>query len=151
MNTGYAWVEQPYSWEKPFRFGTSRQYKASLIKSLKFNVNLIPEESGTRLIIDLKITTSRKFIRYFLVQYIERIVKRKVYNFVQECDQSAYTKALPYEYNPKARLSRRAKSKISEIEQKLQEKTRRQRIINHLISYLLRAEDEDLKTIHPYT
>ncbi|MEP0007444.1 MAG: adenylate/guanylate cyclase domain-containing protein [Balneola sp.] len=151
MNTGYAWVEQPYSWEKPFRFGTSRQYKASLIKNLNFTVNLIPDESGTKLIIDLKFTTSRKFIRYFLVQYIERIVKRKVYNFVQECDQSAFTKALPYEYNPKARLNRRAKNKISEIEQELQEKTRRQRIINHLISYLLRAEDEDLKTIHPYT
>ncbi len=150
INTGYAWVEEPYAWEKPFRFGTSRKYKASLIQSLSFNVNLIPERSGTKLIIDLKITTSRKFIRYFLDQYIERIVKRKVQKYVYDCDQSAFTNTLPYEHSKKTRLTRRAKTKINEIEADLLEKTRRQRIINHLLEYILQAQDEDLKTIHPY-
>jgi len=150
INTGYAWVEEPYAWEKPFRFGTSRKYKASLIQSLSFNVNLIPERSGTKLIIDLKITTSRKFIRYFLAQYIERIVKRKVQKYVYDCDQSAFTNTLPYKHSKKTRLTRRAKTKINEIEADLLEKTRRQRIINHLLEYILQAQDEDLKTIHPY-
>ncbi|MBO6620467.1 MAG: adenylate/guanylate cyclase domain-containing protein [Balneola sp.] len=150
INTGYAWVEEPYAWEKPFRFGTSRKYKASLIQSLSFMVNLIPYRSGTRLNIDLKITTSRKFIKYFLSQYIERFVKRKVQKYVSDCDQSAFTKTLPYEHSKKVRLTRRAKTKISEIEEKLLENTRRQRIINHLLEYISQAQDEDLKTIHPY-
>ena len=150
IKKGNAWVEKPYAWEKPYRFGTTRKYKASLIKSLDFKVNLIPHSSGTKLIIDLKINTSRKFIRYFLDLYIERIVKRKVQKFVNDCDICAYTDTMFYEHSDTVKLSRRARSKIKEIKIELLDKTRRQRIIDHLLEYLLQAEDEDLRTIHPY-
>ena len=150
INTGYAWVEDPYVWEKPFRFGTSRKYRASILKSLNFMVNLVPHRAGTKLTIDLKINTSRKFLRYLLDQYIERIVKRKVQKYINECDTCAFTNTLFYEHADTVNISRRAQSKIKEIKSELLEKTRRQRIINHLFEFLLQADDDALKNIHPY-
>jgi len=145
-----AWIEDPFTWEKPYRFGTSRKYRASLLNKITFLVNLIPNLNGTKLSIELQISTNRKFFRYLLNQYIVRVVKRKVNKFVSDCDQSAFSKTLSYENSPPTKLIRGASQRISEIESSLLEKTRRQRIINHLIKYLTHAEDEDLKTIHPY-
>lgn len=150
ISANQAWLEEPYVWEKPFRFGTVRHYKASLMKLMRFDANLVPHKSGTKLILNLHISTNRKFYRYLLILYIERVIKRKAAKFIAESDHSAFSKTLPYEHAPKARLIRGASQNITQIETALLEKTRRQRIITHLTRYLIHAEDEDLKTIHPY-
>lgn len=150
ISANQAWVEQPYAWEKPYRFGSARNYRASLLKSIKFDVNLIPDGSGTKMILNLKISTNRKFFRYLVILYIERIIKRKVSKYIDDCDQSAFSNTLSYEQASRVKLIHGANHKIDQIEALLLEKTRRQRIITHLIKYLTHAEDEDLKTIHPY-
>ncbi len=150
ISANAAWIEDPFTWEKPYKFGTTRKYKASVLNTLSFFVNLIPTASGTKLTIELEISTNRKFYRYLLNQYIERVIKRRITKFVADCDYSAFQQTLPYENTPSAKLIRGATQRISEIESSLLEKTRRQRIIKHLIRYLTHAEDEDLKTIHPY-
>lgn len=150
ISANHAWLEDPYTWEKPYHFAVKRQYKSSLLSTLKFTVDLMPEDNGTHLVINLTVSTNRKFVQYFLTQYIERVIKRKVSKFVANCDLSAISGTLPYENAPKTKLLRGASQRISTIKNDLLEKTRRQRIINHLIKFLLHAEDEDLKTIHPY-
>jgi class 3 adenylate cyclase len=150
MSANQAWIEEPYAWEKPFRFGTKRSYKASVLNTMSFDVNLIPDGSGTRLILRLSISTNRKFYRYLLILFIERVIKRSVAKHIDDCDKSAFTNTLPYEQAPKAKLIRGATQKITKIEKELLENTRRQRIITHLIDYITHAEEEDLKTIHPY-
>lgn len=150
LSANQAWLEEPYSWEKPYKFGTSRYYKASVLKSVQFSANLVPYQSGTKLVLNLRISTPRKFFRYLIILYIERIIKRKIAKYISECDHSAYSNTLPYEQAPKAALTRSAKQKIADIEIELLRITKRQRIITHLIHYLTHAEDADLKTIHPY-
>tara|TARA_R110002124_G_scaffold47149_2_gene140669 strand:- start:6671 stop:8518 length:1848 start_codon:yes stop_codon:yes gene_type:complete len=150
ITANQAWVEEPYIWEKPYRFGTVRHYKAGVLNSMHFDINLVPHKSGTKLILNLSISTNRKLYRYLVILFIERVIKRKVAKYINECDQAAFTKTLSYEHAPKAKLIHGANQKISTIKTELLEKTRRQRIITHLIKYLTQAEDEDLKTIHPY-
>ncbi|MEP1151371.1 MAG: adenylate/guanylate cyclase domain-containing protein [Balneola sp.] len=150
ISANQAWIEEPYSWEKPYRFGTSRSYKASLLKSVRFTVNLVPYQSGTKLLLNIKISTTRKFFRYLMILYIERVIKRNVSKYISECDHSAHSNTLSYEQASKATLVRGARQKIASIEAELLEITKRQRIITHLIKYLTHAEDADLKSIHPY-
>lgn len=150
ISANQAWVEEPYAWEKPYRFGSVRHYKASVLNSMSFDANLIPQKSGTRLVLNLRISTNRKFYRYFVILFIERIIKRKVAKYVEECDQAAFNETLFYVHAPKVKLIHGAKQKINSIVAELIETTRRQRIITHLIHFLTHAEDEDLKTIHPY-
>lgn len=150
ISGNHTWKEEPYYWEKPFRFGTAREYKASVLKSLKFDVQLVPETYGTKLIINLRLKAQKNYLQHFLRTYVERSVKKNVSAFVHECDQAAFTQSLPYESAKKARLTNGALSKIAKIERELLQITRRHRIIKHLISFITQASDEELKTIHPY-
>ncbi len=150
LSGNQAWIEEPYYWEKPYRFGTSRFYKIGVLKQLTISVNLIPDEKETRLITNLTVSTNYRFLKYFVNKYIEHVIKRKFARFVFDCDRAASTNTLHYEHAPKATLMKGANKKIKEIEKKLLEYTRRQRIIRHLKKYLLHAADEELKTIHPY-
>lgn len=150
LSGNHTWNEEPYYWEKPYRFGTSRTYKASLLTSLTFDVQLVPESYGTKLIVKLHLVAKKKYLQQIIRTYIERIIKKNVAKFVQECDKAAFTNQLPYENSKKSKLLPGATYKIDQIEQELINKTRRQRIIKHLIRYITHATDEDLKTIHPY-
>ncbi len=150
LSGNQAWIEEPYYWEKPFRFGTKREYRSSILKRLKFSADLIPIDSGTKLVINLSLSTNGNFLRYFIKQYVERIIKINVSSFVHDCDLTARLNELPYERNGNFKFVRGAKKRIKNIEEELLRKTRRQRIINHLLRYLRKADDEDLKTIHPY-
>lgn len=145
-----AWVEDPYTWEKPYKFGTTRKYTSSILKTLSFWVNLVPTVTGTKLSIEIELSTHRKFFRYLVNQFIERVIKRRVSKFVEDCDHSAFEETLLYEHISTSKLVRGASQRISEIKASLAKKTRRQRIINHLIRFLTYAEDDELKTIHPY-
>jgi len=150
ISANQAWVEEPFAWEKPYHFGFIRYYRSSLLNTLKIDVNLGANEGGTSLILKIDLTTNRKFYRYLLILFIEKIIKRKVAKYVDECDQSAFSNTLSYEQAPQAKLVHGSSQKIANIETQLLEKTRRQRIITHLIHYLKHADDEDIKTIHPY-
>jgi len=150
LSGNQAWIEKPYHWEKPYRFGTSRKYKASVLEYLKFSADLIPSGSGTKLILNLNLSSKKTFLRYLLKQYVDKVIKRNVLNYVHECDLNARLNELAYERSNEQNLVRGASKRIRKIEGKLIEKTRRQRIVKHLIKYLKQADDEDLKTIHPY-
>jgi class 3 adenylate cyclase len=150
LNANQIWLEEPFIWEKPYKFGTTRHYKVGFFREIKFLATLTPTVSGTRFEIKAWLRAPNKILTHFVNYYIGKIVRRKIAKYLEEVDKCAQNNTLPYEHRKPAPLVRGAKKRIEEIEQQLLEKTRRQRIIRHLKKFLIHAEDEDLKTIHPY-
>lgn len=150
LSSYLVWEEEPYVWEQPHKFGTTRHYKIGFFKKLRFLISLRPVEFGTIINIKIWLETTSFLFDLPLKLYIERIIRRRVQKVLGEVDVLAFNKQLPYQQNPPQKLARGAGRRINQIRTKLIETTRRQRIVNHLIDYIQQAEDQDLRSIQPY-
>lgn len=150
LSSYLQWEQEPYIWEKPFRFGTSRHYKLGIIKSLKYLVDLIPNEQGTEVRTRIWATPQKEGLFNILKFLIERILKRRYQLILKEFDACAYEQILPYERSNTKPLIRGAESKIRAIKSELIKETRRKRIIDHLIEYIKKADDEALVRMNPF-
>lgn len=144
------WDQEPYIWEKPFRFGTTRHYKIGLFKKFRYLVDFIQTENGTELRTRLWILPQKPLVFSVLKFSFESILKRRYFRIISSFDICASKEILPYEQNLPKYLVRGAESKIRTITAELIKETRRKRIIDHLIEYLRKAEDESLVRIHPF-
>tara|TARA_R110000868_G_scaffold1211_2_gene9318 strand:- start:39546 stop:41396 length:1851 start_codon:yes stop_codon:yes gene_type:complete len=144
------WEQEPYIWEKPFRFGTVRHYKIGLFKKLRYLVDLIPNTQGTEIRTRFWIIPQKPGVFASLKFFFENILKRRYLRILKRLDSCAYKEILPYEQNTPKNLVRGAESKIRTIYTELINETRRKRIIDHLIEYIKKADDEALIRIHPF-
>ncbi|MCR9133310.1 MAG: DUF5939 domain-containing protein [bacterium] len=144
------WEQEPYFWEKPYRFGTTRYYKVGIIKQLRYQVELKPNAEGTLLNTRIWLTPAKERLFFLANFYIEKILKLRYFRILKEYDKCATQQLLRYEINNKKPLVRGAESRISRITKALVAETKRKRIINHLIQYITKADDEDLIRIHPF-
>lgn len=144
------WEQEPYYWEKPYRFGTTRKYKVGVIKKLKYQVELIPNNDGTLINTKIWISPSRQNLFFLAKFYIDRIIKLRYFRILKDYDKCASNQLLRYEINSNKPLVRGAEARIKKITKQLIEDTKRKRIVNHLIQFIKKADDEDLVRIHPF-
>ncbi len=150
MSSYLHWEQEPFIWERPFRFGTNRNYKLGLFKNFRYLVDLIPTSEGTIVQTRFWITPQKSGTFSFLKFCFENILKRRFFRILKDYDYCTCKGMLPYEQNTPKKLVRGAESKIRSIQSILVEKTRRKRIINHLMEYIRKADDEALIRIHPF-
>lgn len=144
------WEQEPYFWEKPFRFGTTRHYKMGILKKMRYQVDLLKNKEGTLLTARIQLTPAKQRLFFFVKIMMERVIKHRFFRLMRQYDKCAAGSMLRYEINPAKELVRGAESRIRTITKQLIEETRRKRIINHLMQYLRKADDEDLVRIHPF-
>ena len=150
LSSYLLWEQEPYIWEAPFRFGTSRHYKSGLFKKFRFLVDLIPTDDGTLVKTRLWITPSKKYLFAFIKAVAERAMKRRYFRILKDFDDCAHRGILPYENNSNKKLVNGAETKIRTISKEILTETRRKRIVNHLVEYIRKADDEALVRIHPF-
>ncbi|MCG8373911.1 MAG: adenylate/guanylate cyclase domain-containing protein [Balneolales bacterium] len=144
------WEQEPFFWEKPYRFGVTRHYTVGFLKRLKFLVNLHPQKKGTDLTVKIWVTGTKNSSFFLVKFFVERILKRRFMRVISEFDRIASNGLLRYENNTPKTLVRGAESRIRAISKELITETRRKRIINHLIQFIRKADDQDLARIHPF-
>lgn len=144
------WEQEPYFWEKPYRYGTIRNYKVGVIRQLKYQVELVPNEEGTLINTKLWVTPSNKRLFFLTKLYIDRIIRSRYFRMMRDYDKCAGNQLLRYEINSYKPLVRGADARINKITKTLIEQTKRKRIVNHLVQFIKKADDEDLVRIHPF-
>lgn len=150
INSYLVWEQEPYIWEQPFRFGTTRNFETGLFKNFKYLVDFIPNAEGTVVRTRLWFSPNGKWTLSLLRFWIDKLIKRRYLAILKDLDKSAFKNQLTYEQNAPKALVRGAESKIRAITSQLITETKRKRIINHLIDYIKKADDEDLVRIHPF-
>ncbi|MDR9418837.1 DUF5939 domain-containing protein [Gracilimonas sp.] len=144
------WIEEPFTWEAPYRFGVKRRYKSGILKDLKISTESIPTEHGTRLVVKIWIFVSKAFFSLPVKLYVDYLIKRRLNAYLHHIEKAITGNQRPYELSSSKKLVRGAEKKLKEIEKELKEVTNRKRIVDRLISLIKYAEDEDLECIHPY-
>jgi len=145
-----VWEEEPYHWEKPYRFGTKRYYKVGFISSLRFSVDLDPADEGTRIQLKLWVEPRNNLLKSVLSFYFSNVLKyrfRKTLLLFDDCNQKDQ---MPYQLEKEHRLSRSRSKRIEQICQNLVSITRRRRIVMRLKELLQKGSDQELQTIEPY-
>ena len=145
-----TWTEEPFLWEKPFRWSVKRHYKVGALKDISIYVESIPSETGTFLSIRVNILPSSRAFSYLIKLYTEYFIKRRLTNYLAEVEESVDQEIKPYELTKKPQLVRGADRKISRLKKDLIDLSKRKRIVNRLIDLIKYAEDDDLERIHPY-
>lgn len=150
-NSLISWEEAPYIWEKPYRLGFRRDYKTGLLKVLQVQVDLQPVLNATSVAISINIQPTSTLYSFVIKFYLEQIIKRRLEKLLSRYDNSLMKGVPPYELNVQNKLSRPARNKLKKKAAKLTEATNRKRIVNHLTNLLIRADDDSLHRIHPFT
>ncbi|MEX0719905.1 MAG: adenylate/guanylate cyclase domain-containing protein [Balneolaceae bacterium] len=145
-----VWQEEPYVWEKPYRYAVVRHYKLGFLKTLQIKVELRSILNNTEVNVRIQAKPSKAVFAYFLKFYIENIIKRRLHKLLSRIDESVVLAIKPYENSSPKKLVRGSDRKLKKVQAKLTKHTKRQRIVNRLIELLKKAEDEDLERIHPY-
>lgn len=145
-----VWQEEPFIWEKPFRFGNTRHYKLGIFKKIKYLFDLIPSEKGTKVEVKIWVYPLSNTFSYPVKLYLEHIVKRRLHQYLNTIDEATARNLYPYELSKPKSLARGDRKKVTALKAELVQKTRRQRIVNRLFNYLELATDSELEKIHPY-
>lgn len=145
-----TWTEEPFVWEKPFRYSVKRYYKMGPLKEISFSAESVPSETGTSLSVRAQILPFKKAFSFPIKLYVEYFIRRRLTNYLAGVEESIRKDLKPYELTKKPKLVRGADRKISKLKKELVELSKRKRIVNRLIELIKYAEDEDLERIHPY-
>ncbi|MDR8392750.1 adenylate/guanylate cyclase domain-containing protein [Aliifodinibius sp. S!AR15-10] len=150
LQSSDAWVEEPYEWERPYRFGVKRLYKNGAYQELKIQVDLHPNEQGTMIHYQVWVTT-RNLLAYYLTPLkFNFLFRRRLRKTLRSYDQLIQKEHLPYEQQSKMRLVRGGRQRIEEARLKLNAETERPTIVSRLIDFISHAQDIDVAHISPY-
>ncbi|MFA5669949.1 MAG: adenylate/guanylate cyclase domain-containing protein [Balneolaceae bacterium] len=150
LSSHLVWQEEPYIWEKPYQFGSTRHYKAGIFKKVRFLFSLSNNANGSTLRVRYWVASSSEIFSLPLKLYVKHSMRQKLVKFIHRVDECALNKLQTYELAPKKGLVRGALKRMKTIRKNLIENTRRQRIVDHLFEYIMQAEDDELRNIHPY-
>ncbi len=145
-----AWEEEPYQWERPYRFGVKRNYKNGSYETLKIQVDLQPNAHGTRVQYQIWATTRNLFAYYVTPGKFSFLLRRKLKKTFRTYDQLIQKNKLSYEVEKKQKLVRGAHQRILTYQKTLNETTGRTDIVARLIKYLRHAHDIDVARISPF-
>lgn len=150
INSYVTWLEEPYSWETPYRYSVKREYKLGLLKELRITLECIPTDFGTRLIARTWLTPSNFLFSYLIKLYTDYVLKRRLAGYLETVEEAVAENLKIYEVLKPQKLVRGADRKLSSLTKELIEVSKRRRIVNRLIKFIRHADDEDLERIHPY-
>lgn len=150
INRYEIWEEEPYEWEFPFRYGVVRHYKTGPYKNLKIQVDLNPNERGTRIQLKLWASPRVSIISGLATLKLKTILKRRIKNTIRQYDKLALQHKKAYQLSNSEQLVRGAQKRIRRIREELHSNQVDAHILEQVIEYIKRGDELDLKRIQPY-
>lgn len=150
INRYEVWEEEPYEWEYPFRFGVVRHYQSGPYKDLKIQVDLQPNENGTRIHIKLWAKPRLSIISFLTTLKLKTILKNRVKKLIKHYDTLAFRGSKHYQHNKGNRLVRGGENRLEQVKEELYNSQVDADILQKLIDFIRRADDLELQRIYPY-
>ncbi len=150
INRYEVWEEEPYEWEYPFRFGVVRHYQSGPYKDLKIQVDLIPNDQGTRLQIKFWATPRMGLMSVLSTLKLKTIIKRRLKQTISRYDKLVLQGQKSYQLNTKNKLVRGGRKRLDQILEQLHNSEVDANILNHIVAFIKTADDLEVKRIRPY-
>lgn len=149
INYSDAWIEEPYEWEYPYRFGVKRNYKNGPYKNVDFRVDLYPNAKGTRLQYQVWITPGNAILSFFSALKLKFLIRGRLRKYFKQCDEYATQGLLPYQLEGTKNIQSSSRKRIKTISELVVQQTGYQKIVNKLTDFIHRADEIDLRHIQP--
>ncbi|MDX1617896.1 MAG: DUF5939 domain-containing protein, partial [Balneolaceae bacterium] len=144
-----AWEEEPFEWERPYRYGVKRRYKNGACKELKIQVDLLPNEQGTRVRYQMWAVPRNFISRLTLPLKLNTFYRGRLKSAFRHYDLLTRKGLEPYELEYKKRLVRGGKQRLQEMADQLVSDTGESAIVHNLVNYLSRARDWEVAHMQP--
>lgn len=150
INRYEVWEEEPYEWEYPFRFGVKRHYRSGPFKNFNIQVDLQPNNKGTRLFFKI-LAKSQRFSLISLVARLKlkTVIKRRLKKATHFYDRLALEGDQPFQHSNEHRLVRGGEKRLQQIRQELNPQTTKA-VLEKLIEFIRKGDDLELQRIEPY-
>ncbi|MDZ7683152.1 MAG: adenylate/guanylate cyclase domain-containing protein [Fodinibius sp.] len=150
INRYEVWEEEPYEWEYPYRFGFTRHYQSGPYKTLKVQVDLQSNAKGTRINFDLWAKPRLSLLSVLSTFKIKTLFKRRLKTTIRRYDKLALNGQQPYRQADEKKLVRGGEKRLQQILEDLHSSEVDSAILEKLVNFIRRADDLNLKRIHPY-
>lgn len=145
-----AWIEEPYNWEYPFRYDVRRTYKSGSFSRVKIQVDLHPNDQGTRLQYQVWASPNNRFLFYLFYLKYKITLRSRLKATFKKYAELVEKEQLPYEYSTTSRISRKEDQRLQDTKVKLYECCSSTTIVDKLCDFIRRADDIDLIRIEPF-
>lgn len=96
-NHSEVWEEEPYEWQQPFRFGVKRHSKNGSYHYLRTEVELIPNEEGTRVRYQIWMTTENCLSQILTPLRMKIVFRQRLGKTLEKFDALIQQNLLPYQ------------------------------------------------------
>lgn len=144
-----AWIEEPFEWEYPYRYGVKREYKSGSFSKMKIAIDLVPNDRGTRLQYQLWAIPKNRFLFHLYQLKFKIRLSAKLKAIFKKYAILTEHGTLPYEYDHKKQISRSGRQRLNLIKNELYGCNVNRQILDKLCDFIQRADDLDLLRIHP--
>lgn len=152
-----TWVEEPFQWIRPFRFGVTRTYEPGQIPLLQpiKQLRVLAElrhnrDGGTHLTYNVWVTP-RNWLGYLAIPFqIGRVYAKSFERVFLQYDKLA-VEAVPFEaVESSSPLSSGAERRIETLQNELTMLGHEAELVNKLMTLVMSADDLSLSQIRPY-
>lgn len=144
------WEEEPFDWITPFKFGVLRKYFKGPIAELKVNVELVPQNIGTKIFYSVN-AVPRNLLGNFAIPIQVGILASKNFGrLINQYDKLALSSPHKVIYNSKNNLSLIETRRLNEIKKSLIAKIGKKEIIEKLCELIVFGDELSLKKIRAY-
>ncbi len=150
INRYEVWEEEPYEWEYPYRFGVKRHYQSGPYKDLRIQVDLYPNEKGSRLQIRFWLDPRSSILSFLATLKLKTLLKGRIRKNIRNYDKQASRGFKLYRNARTKRLVRGGKKRLKEIRERLSGRQIDVEIAEKVIDFIYRADDLELRRIRPY-
>jgi class 3 adenylate cyclase len=147
-----AWDEHPFEWEQPRRFGVVRRFHGPILRDFIVNTTLTPEAGGTLLRYEVTARPATLLGSLAIPIQIGRISRRRFERAFRQIDeflQHPIDSRAPFG-QPRSFVTGAAAQRLPEIARELAQDGYAPELIERLMHFIDRAEDEEVSHLRPY-
>lgn len=147
------WIEEPFEWIRPFRFGVVRRYASGPVAEMRVLAELTPESTGTFLSYEVW-AIPKNILGYAAIPFqIGFISAKKFESIFRKYDTAAHQKKLFFDthfFSTPVTFVPGGKERMSNLQQSIVKQGADLQIVNHLIEIISASDDLTLSRIRPY-
>lgn len=145
------WIEEPFEWMRPYRFGVVRRYRRGPVAEMRAQAELTPQaEGGTHLRYQVWVRPQNILGLIAIPLQVGVLSRRSFSATLQRYDQLALVGKLPLELPARAHFAPGGRQRLAQLCETLVSQGADKNLVTRLATLIERRDDATLARLRPY-
>jgi hypothetical protein len=150
LGINVEWVEEPFEWVRPHRFGVVRHYRSGLIATLRVEVQLLPAQSGGTLLVYESWLKLRNLLGVAGIPFFMAANRRRFASVFRRYDEEAQERAHPSLHPSGIQFVSGGRQRLAGIRERLAQVTGAGNVVALLCEVVGRDDDLLVARLRPF-